>query len=236
MSGEDRDFLFSSLEDLEREYAAGDLDDADYEALKSSYVKRLANVLRGTEIIEDIAENTNIVPTRNRKKIVLSIAAVLFVAVGLGVLVARQSGQRLPGQTLSGGTPNSTAGLLAQARQLNFSDPIAAIKIYSEVLKTRPDEVEALTYRSWLLALTAREASDDIRTAAVQAAIVGLGRATLIDPDYPDAHCFLGIVSYRFAADTTTAKTELKKCQDANPPAEVQTFVDSIVAEVNATK
>ncbi|CAB5026365.1 unannotated protein [freshwater metagenome] len=236
MSGEDRDFLFSSLEDLEREYAAGDLDDADYEALKSSYVKRLADVLRGTEIIEDIAENTNIVPTRNRKKIVLSIAAVLFVAVGLGVLVARQSGQRLPGQTLSGGTPNSTAGLLAQARQLNFSDPIAAIKIYSEVLKTRPDEVEALTYRSWLLALTAREASDDIRTAAVQAAIVGLGRATLIDPDYPDAHCFLGIVSYRFAADTTTAKTELKKCQDANPPAEVQTFVDSIVAEVNATK
>lgn len=236
MSGEDRDFLFSSLEDLEREYAAGDLDDADYEALKSSYVKRLADVLRGTEIIEDIAENTNIVPTRNRKKIVLSIAAVLFVAVGLGVLVARQSGQRLPGQTLSGGTPNSTAGLLAQARQLNFNDPIAAIKIYSEVLKTRPDEVEALTYRSWLLALTAREASDDIRTAAVQAAIVGLGRATLIDPGYPDAHCFLGIVSYRFAADTATAKTELKKCQDANPPAEVQTFVDSIVAEVNATK
>ena len=236
MSGEDRDFLFSSLEDLEREYAAGDLDDADYEALKSSYVKRLADVLRGAEVTEEIAKNTNIAPTRNRKKIVLSIVAVVFVAVGLGVLVARQSGQRLPGQTLSGGTPNSTAGLLAQARQLNFSDPIAAIKIYSEVLKTRPDEVEALTYRSWLLALTAREASDDIRTAAVQAAIVGLGRATLIDPDYPDAHCFLGIVSYRFAADTTTAKTELKKCQDANPPAEVQTFVDSIVAEVNATK
>ncbi|CAB5061638.1 unannotated protein [freshwater metagenome] len=236
MSGEDRGFLFSSLEDLEREYAAGDLDDADYEALKSSYVKRLADVLRGAEVTEEIAKNTNIAPTRNRKKIVLSIVAVVFVAVGLGVLVARQSGQRLPGQTLSGGTPNSTAGLLAQARQLNFSDPIAAIKIYSEVLKTRPDEVEALTYRSWLLALTAREASDDIRTAAVQAAIVGLGRATLIDPDYPDAHCFLGIVSYRFAADTTTAKTELKKCQDANPPAEVQTFVDSIVAEVNATK
>ena len=236
MSGEDRDFLFSSLEDLEREYAAGDLDDADYEALKSSYVKRLADVLRGAEVTEEIAKNTNIAPTRNRKKIVLSIVAVVFVAVGLGVLVARQSGQRLPGQTLSGGTPNSTAGLLAQARQLNFSDPIAAIKIYSEVLKTRPDEVEALTYSSWLLALTAREASDDIRTAAVQAAIVGLGRATLIDPDYPDAHCFLGIVSYRFAADTTTAKTELKKCQDANPPAEVQTFVDSIVAEVNATK
>ena len=236
MSSEDRDFLFSSLEDLEREYAAGDMDLADYEALKSSYVKRLADVLRDTEVSDELRENTDAIPTRNRKKLVLTIAAVACIAVGLGVLVARQSGQRLPGQTLSGGSPNNTAGLLAQARQLNFSDPIAAIKIYSEVLKTRPDEVEALTYRSWLLALTARDASDDIRTAAVQAAIVGLGRATLIDPDYPDANSFLGIVSYRFAADTVTAKSELKKCQEANPPAEVQTFVDAIVAEVNASR
>jgi len=236
MSSEDRDFLFSSLEDLEREYAAGDMDDADYEALKSSYVKRLADVLRTAEGSDELPENTNVVPVRNRKKLVLTVTAVLCIAVGLGVLVARQSGQRLPGQTLSGGSPNNAAGLLAQARQLNFSDPIAAIKIYSEVLKTRPDEVEALTYRSWLLALTARDAPDDIRTAAVQAAIVGLGRAIVIDPEYPDAHCFLGIVSYRFTTDTATAKAELKKCQETNPPAEVQTFVDSIVAEVNASK
>ena len=236
MSSEDRDFLFSSLEDLEREYAAGDMDTADYEALKSSYVKRLADVLRSADVGDEPAENADVVPARNGKKLVLTVAVVLCVAVGLGVLVARQSGQRLPGQTLSGGTPNSTAGLLAQARQLNFSDPIAAIKIYSEVLKTRPDEVEALTYRSWLLALTAREASEDIRTAAVRAALMGLSKATLIDPEYPDAHCFLGIVSYRFAGDTATAKTELKKCQEANPPTEVQTFVDSIVAEVNASK
>ncbi|MEI8321931.1 MAG: hypothetical protein WCG49_02315 [Actinomycetes bacterium] len=236
MSNEERDFLFTSLDDLDREYAAGDISEADYEDLKSSYVKRTADVLRSAETNEVVDEVVPVNRTRNVKKIIFSLAAVALIAVGLGVLVARQSGQRLPGQTLSGGSPNSTAGLLAQARQLNFSDPIAAIKMYSEVLKTRPDEVEALTYRSWLLALTAREASDDIRTAAVQAAIVGLGRATLIDPKYPDAHCFLGIVSYRFAADTATAKTELKKCQEANPPSEVQTFVDSIVAEVNATK
>jgi hypothetical protein len=236
MSNEERDFLFTSLDDLDREYAAGDISEADYEDLKSSYVKRTADVLRSAETNEVVDEVVPVNRTRNVKKIIFSLTAVALIAVGLGVLVAHQSGQRLPGQTLSGGSPNSTAGLLAQARQLNFSDPIAAIKMYSEVLKTRPDEVEALTYRSWLLALTAREASDDIRTAAVQAAIVGLGRATLIDPKYPDAHCFLGIVSYRFAADTATAKTELKKCQEANPPSEVQTFVDSIVAEVNATK
>ena len=45
MSNEERDFLFTSLDDLDREYAAGDISEADYEDLKSSYVKRTADVL-----------------------------------------------------------------------------------------------------------------------------------------------------------------------------------------------
>ena len=233
---EERNFLLSSLQDLERERAAGDVEESDYEALKSSYVKRAADALRQLDTEEETVTPEVTVATEPsrwpRRLVSLGIVAVL--GVGLGVFVARQSGQRLPGQTLSGGTPNSNAALLSQARQLNFTDPIAAIKIYSEVLKTNPDNVEALTYRSWLLALTARDASDDIRNGAVQAAILGLGRATLIDDTYPDAHCFLGIVSFRFANDVATAKKELAKCQEANPPAEVQTFVDSIVGEVDA--
>ena len=80
MSSEDRDFLFSSLEDLEREYAAGDMDLADYEALKSSYVKRLADVLRDTEVSDELHENTDVIPTRNRKRLVLTIAAVACIA------------------------------------------------------------------------------------------------------------------------------------------------------------
>ena len=67
MSSEDRDFLFSSLEDLEREYAAGDMDLADYEALKSSYVKRLADVLRDTEVSDELHENTDVIPERFTK-------------------------------------------------------------------------------------------------------------------------------------------------------------------------
>lgn len=38
--------LLASLEDLEREHDAGDLDDADYEALKDDYTARAAEVLR----------------------------------------------------------------------------------------------------------------------------------------------------------------------------------------------
>ena len=82
MSSEDRDFLFSSLEDLEREYAAGDMDTADYEALKSSYVKRLADVLRSADVGDEPVENADVVPARNGKKLVLTVAVVLCVAVG----------------------------------------------------------------------------------------------------------------------------------------------------------
>ena len=43
---EERDFLLRSLDDLEREREAGDLDDADYATLKDDYTARAAGVLR----------------------------------------------------------------------------------------------------------------------------------------------------------------------------------------------
>ena len=43
---EERDLLLRSLDDLDAEHAAGDLDDHDYEALRDSYTQRAAEVLR----------------------------------------------------------------------------------------------------------------------------------------------------------------------------------------------
>ncbi|MFM2115884.1 MAG: hypothetical protein RI908_1625 [Actinomycetota bacterium] len=233
---EQRDFLLASLRDLERERVVGDVDDADYQALRSSYTARAADIIRRLDgDALGFAEPAEPGGTKRRvPRRLVGVLLVVAVAAGLGVFVARQSGQRLPGETASGGIADSTANKLAQARQLNFSDPITAINIYSEVLKVDPDNVEALTYRSWLLALTARDAEQSVLDAAVQTAIVGLGRATLLDDSYPDAHCFLGIVSYRFANDLVTAKSALAKCQAADPPAQVKSFVDAVVAEVEA--
>ena len=232
---EQRDFLLASLRDLERERAAGDVDDADFEALRSSYTARAAEIIRRLQH-DGVAPDATSVETEKRRvpRRLGGVLVVVAFAVGLGVFVARQSGQRLPGETASGGIADSTANKLAQARQLNFTDPITAINIYSDVLKVDPDNVEALTYRSWLLALTARDAEQSVRDAAVQTAILGLGRATLLDDSYPDAHCFLGIVSFRFANDLATAKSELAKCQAGDPPAQVKSFVDAVVAEVEA--
>ena len=172
--------------------------------------------------------------SRSTSRRAIIVATVVVVAIGAGWFVANSAGQRLPGQSASGGIEDSTASMLSQARQLNFSDPQQSIELYTKVLKLSPDNVEALTYRAWLVALVARDATDDVKVVAVATALEGLQRATEIDPQYPDAHCFMGIVKFRFAGDAQGAKEALDLCEASNPPAEVAGFVDSIRAEVAA--
>ncbi|GDX19359.1 hypothetical protein LBMAG07_02800 [Actinomycetes bacterium] len=229
---EERNFLLDSLRDVERERSAGDIDDEDYATLKSGYTQRAADVLKAIEA----GQSTLIrrAPKSRAKAIGVSFAIVAFACLA-GWLLAAQSGQRLSGQTSTGGIENSTASLLSQARAINFSDPQKAIELYNDVVKLDPDNVEALTYRSWLIALIARDAADDIKIVALAAATQGLERAIQVDPQYPDAHCFLGIVRFRLAADAVGAKEQLDICAASNPPAEVMGFVSSIIDEVNAT-
>jgi tetratricopeptide (TPR) repeat protein len=227
---EERRFLLESLRDLERENAAGDIDDEDYRVLKNGYVHRAAQIIKVLEAGVDAREAR---PVASMKRKLGVVATVALIAGASGWFVAQQSGQRLPGQTISGGIEDSTASMLSQARALNFSEPKTAIDLYSKILALNPDHVEALTYRSWLIALVARDAPDDMRILAFAAATQGLDRAIGVEPDYPDAHCFLGIVRFRLAGDAAGAKEQLDICAAMNPPAEVMGFVDSIRAEVD---
>jgi len=175
------------------------------------------------------------VPTFSRRKpVVVTLAVVIVVGVGGGVLVARQSGQRLPLQTATGGIEDSTASLLAQARLAGPSDVKSAIDLYARVLETDPDNVEALTYRAWLIMLSARQFDDVLRQQAYASTIAALGRVIELEPAYPDAMCFLGIVVYRDGGDAAAAKEFLDRCLERDPPAEVRGMVESLAAEVAA--
>ena len=225
----EQQFLLRSLRDLDNERAAGDIDDADYAALRDGYIARTAAITRELEGIEVATSVVN----RSWSRRILVVICVIAVAAAAGIWVARQSGQRLPGQSASGAIEQSTSGLLATARQLNFSDPGKAIELYTQVLKLEPDNPEALTYRSWILALTARAATGSVKQLALVTAVNDLLRAQKVDNQYPDAHCFLGIVYFRFLNSASLAKPQLDTCRAMNPPKEVQSFVDSIVAEVD---
>ncbi len=229
---EEQRFLLESLRDLERERAAGDVGDDDYETLREGYVARAAAVTRRLEAavageVTDEPRDAAAVSRGLGRRIAVFVA-VAVVAAGVGVFVARQAGQRLPGGTFTGGIEQSTATQLATARALNFSDPGKAIETYSEVLKVEPDNVEALTYRSWLLALTAREAEGDLKKLALATAVADLLRAQSIEPGYPDARCFLAIVYFRFLEQPQLAEPQLKACIASDPPVEVKSFVQAI--------
>ena len=227
---DEQQFLLNSLRDLEKERAAGDIDDNDYATLRDGYVARAAAITR--EIAGAQAKTDD--DSHSWVRRVLVAVCVVTVALGAGVLVAQSSGQRLPGESSSGGIEQSTANVLATARQLNFSDPSKSIQLYTQVLKLEPDNVEALTYRSWLLALTARDAKATVKQLALATAVADLLRAQKADPEYPDAHCFLGIVYFRFLEQASLAKKQLDVCVAMNPPASVSSFVGAIVKEVDA--
>jgi tetratricopeptide (TPR) repeat protein len=226
---DEQQFLLRSLRDLDNERAAGDIDEADYATLRDGYISRTAAITRELDGADVAAPNIN----RNWLRRLLVVVCVIAAGAGAGIWVARQSGQRLPGQSSSGAIEQSTSGLLASARQLNFSDPGKAIELYTQVLKLEPDNAEALTYRSWILALTARAATGSVKQLALVTAVNDLLRAQKVDNQYPDAHCFLGIVYFRFLNSASLAKPQLDTCKAMNPPKEVQSFVDAIVTEVN---
>jgi cytochrome c-type biogenesis protein CcmH len=169
-----------------------------------------------------------------RAQLVVTVVVVAVVGVGGGVLVARQAGQRLPLQTATGGIEDSTASLLAQARLAGPTDVKSAIELYARVLETDPDNVEALTYRAWLIMLSARQFDESLRQQAYASTITALGRAIELEPGYPDAMCFLGIVVYRDGGDAKSAKEFLDRCLERNPPNEVRGMVESLAAEAAA--
>lgn len=186
-------------------------------------------------VAEDDPDVESAAPSRPpvARRLAVAVATVALAAGG-GWFVAEQSGQRLPGQSATGGIEESTATLLSQARSLNFSDPKASVDLYSRVLEVDPDNVEALTYRAWILVLAARDASDEVKLAAFAAADGQLRRAIELDPGYPDARCFFGVLLFRYAGDAPAAKEQLDTCASMDPPAVVQGIVEGLRGEVEA--
>ena len=228
---EERRFLLRSIDDLEREHAAGDVDDHDYHALLDGYTARAATVLRA------IDDNRAALPARRPRdwrRVAIAIVVVAAIGVVAGVLVARFSGQRSAGDTITGGTsPNRVADLLTEARQLMGTDPGAASQRYLDVLEIEPDNAEALTYAGWLVGLSAGTFEDVTTNPTVLATAKELlNEAIAADPTYADPYCFLGILAVRVENDLDTARERVAECKANNPPAMMLGLVDTFAASL----
>ena len=90
----ERDFLFASLDDLDRELAAGDISAEDHAELRSGYVSRAAEVLRSLDA--DATEPQQRIRF-GWKAISGVIAVVLVVGGALAFVLANALGERLSG-------------------------------------------------------------------------------------------------------------------------------------------
>lgn len=179
----ERDFLLRSLDDLDAEHAAGDLDADDHQGLSDDYVRRLAEVSRSIDAKKAaFAEVDNKLSSRQRWFTIVGITAVAVLA---GVLLAQASGFRSPNDEATGDIRRGSVGLLSEADALTREGLWdEAIEVYDEVLDRSPDNVEALTYRGWLTA----------RLGDPQAGLLDLGEAVVVDPEFPDARVFSAIL------------------------------------------
>jgi tetratricopeptide (TPR) repeat protein len=219
---EQRDFLLRSLEDLEREHDAGDVDEHDYASLRDDYTARAARSIRAIEAHHARAAAR---PPRSWPRTMAAIAGVVAFAVVAGVLVARFSGRREAGDALTGDIRESTRTQLDNAqlalRQERYDD---AIEIYDAVLADQPDNVEAMAYKG-----RAQIGNGDMN-----------GVLTLIDaaeanPDYPDTHYFLA-GAFAIAGRYDSALQELDRFDALDPPPDLAAEADDLRTQVEALR
>ena len=251
---EEREFLLASLEDLDREREAGDIEEADYAVLKDEYTARAAAVLRAMEAAgpssapapepapeaeahADRAQADQAAARSRRRRLragALALAALVAVSV---TLVVRSAEERRPGQQATGdiaetGTTGDVDRELVRARQLTAEgQTLAAIRVYDQILDRYPEQPEALAYRGWLVRLAGRQSGN---AELVDKGLEYLDRAVAADPSYPDAHLFRGLVLYQDKGDAPAAVGELRAFLNARPPPEMVAMVQDVLRRAEA--
>lgn len=212
MGVDEREFWLESLDDLDDELAAGDLEPEDYRVLSRSYTRLAAQSLRGDQ--EQSEESGG----RGRGKLIAMVAGLVVVGLLAGVFLARAAGSRHSGDTITGNDAvASVPSLLRNAEESAAAGDLAeAIAIYDRVLGRSPSNPTALAYKGWLLTLQGQEGvAADVLADAVAAA-----------PDYPDARAFRAILLYR-TGDCSGAAAELAAFDAADPPEFISQLVET---------
>ena len=225
---DERSFLLDSLEDLERERAAGDLSEADYHSLRDSYTRRAADVLRALERApreEELHESTDgptdAPPTpRPQRRRALGVTGLLILVLAVAAtLVVTETGVRLPGQTETGSERLSSAAqlrqTLAQAESLQTSGNSAeALRLYDQVLAVDPTQPDALAQSGWLEFEAGVKSRNPAVLAQAQAQEQAAERA---DPGAYAPHLYLGSM-YLAEGNAGAAVTQYRRFLADRPP------------------
>lgn len=246
----EREFLLRSIEDLEAEWADGELTRDRYEDLLGAYTVQAATVIRALERAEatraaagEGAGATQ--PARReqrwRKRVLGGATAVVLLATG-GILLVRSLDRREMGQSITGNAQSRSSPPveLARAAKDRPQDPKARIAYASALLgdgklvdalkeldaaaRLDPANAEAKAYGGWIVFLAGL--TDD--------ALQRLDAAIATDPVYADAHFFRGMVLLRGRNDCAGALLELRRFVQLAPAGRERSSVESTIVELEA--
>jgi len=217
----ERDFLLHSLDDLDRELEAGNIDAESYRVLHDDYTARAAAVIKSLDDGDDHPVPN--APESPRRLKWLTIGAIIIFVALAGYFLAHTAGSRSPGQTITGNNqlngssspttvalagevaaanaavaaqPDSYAERIRYARDLlqvqNYPE---AIKQYSAASRIDPTQAEPLAYSGWISAVVSESVDDaSLKKALLDGASARINQATSVDPTYPDAYVFKGLL------------------------------------------
>ncbi len=213
---EERDFLLRSLADLDRELAAGDIDEVDHRTLTADYTTRAAEVLRAIEADREAIDASG--PSLPIGRRLLVVGAVAVAAVLAGVLVAQSSGSRgsagLTGLDVAAASSRADDCLaLEQA-----GDADEALACYSEILESLPGNVRVLTFRGWL----------QVREFAIDDGVADLDSAIQLDPGATSPYVFRASARSRID-DAAGAVADLATFYENEPSDEERSLADQFV-------
>lgn len=209
---DERDHLLVSLDDLDSEFAAGDIDEVDYQTLKDDYTARAAKLSR---VLDGAPVKRTKAPTQPLSRKIMWIAGVVLLAGFSAFAMVEFSGARGVNDTASGDIRLSSASLLNDAaNEFRLGNIEGAIETYGEVLEQSPANVEAFTYRGWL----------QYQTGNIEAAMADFDEAVAFDPEYGDVRVFRAIVALD-AEDFDTARAELAAFDASEPSVVAQSLV-----------
>ncbi len=181
-----RDTLLRRLDELEADHRSGELSDDEFSSLHDDATLQAATVLRRLDgqVRRDERSSGRVVRLRW-----LTAGAVVVVGVLAGVLVARTSGERLDGGTITGEQiERSSTALLTQARvEIQAGEPLAALELIDEVLARDADDADARALRGQILIAIPDE---ELFAQGVDE----LDRALALDPDNAEALLFRGAI------------------------------------------
>jgi cytochrome c-type biogenesis protein CcmH/NrfG len=245
LEAEQREFLLRSLDDLEAERAAGNIDDATYQKLHDDYTARAAIAVRAMRDGTDVDPDATAAAPQTARHRVFVVGGLIAFAIVAATTMAFALGARLPGGTVTGNSqaqssdvstkerrealqaavsakPDDPEARLALARfQMGQRNLAAALDSFRAAAGLDPANAEPYAYSGWIIRL------QGFPTEAMQL----LDKAVTVDSSYPDAHFFRGYVLLNDLKEPKRAIPEFQQYLVAAPDSPLAEQVRQLLAE-----